>query len=286
MPKKQKKYIDQAPWFILAISRILNFVSHKIAEKYARYLFITPIKYKAPKREEFMIQQSKKSSLFIPSINKNIQVYEWGNDNKKILLIHGWSGRGTQLVKIAEKFIEQDYTIISFDAPAHGKSESKSTNMLEFIACIEEIEKKYGNFELAIGHSLGGMSLLNAIKNGFKINKGIIIGSGNSVQDITEMFVQKIGLPIVIADKMKISFEKQLNYKMEDLSAYIAAKSIETPILVIHDENDNEIPVSAAFAIFEQLKNGKIYITKKLGHRKILGDNQVINQILEFINEN
>ena len=33
------------------------------------------------------------------------------------------------------------------------------------------LEKQYGNFEAAIGHSLGGISLLNATRNGLKINQ-------------------------------------------------------------------------------------------------------------------
>jgi alpha-beta hydrolase superfamily lysophospholipase len=51
---------------------------------------------------------------------------------KKILLVHGWSGRGTQLFKIADELLKQGYSTISFDAPAHGKSPGK-TIMVDFI---------------------------------------------------------------------------------------------------------------------------------------------------------
>ena len=44
--------------------------------------------------------------------------------------------------------------------------------------------RKFGPFEYAIGHSLGSMSILNAIKNGLQIRKLVIIGSGDSVNDI------------------------------------------------------------------------------------------------------
>jgi alpha-beta hydrolase superfamily lysophospholipase len=80
---------------------------------------------------------------------------------KKVLLVHGWSGRGTQLFKIADELLKQGYSTISFDAPAHGKSPGKTTIMVDFITTILEIEKQFGPFDAAIGHSLGGMSVLN-----------------------------------------------------------------------------------------------------------------------------
>ena len=41
----------------------------------------------------------------------------------------------------------------------------------QFIASILELEKHYGSFEFAIGHSLGGMSVLNAIKQNLQVKK-------------------------------------------------------------------------------------------------------------------
>ena len=37
--------------------------------------------------------------------------------------------------------------------------------MSEFVAATLEIEKQFGPFEAAVGHSLGGMSLLKSTKN-------------------------------------------------------------------------------------------------------------------------
>jgi pimeloyl-ACP methyl ester carboxylesterase len=61
---------------------------------------------------------------------------------------------------------------------------------------------------------------------------------------------------------------------------------IDIPVLVIHDEHDAEVPVTCAYHIHENLKNGELMITKKLGHRKILGDTDVIQKSLTFINAN
>ena len=283
MTKKIKQIENNVPKSILYFAKFLNFFSSNLAERFARRLFITPIKHKIPKREFHMETESVQTKLFIPIIKKEIVVYSYGNSNKKILLVHGWSGRGTQLVKIADAFIENGYSTISFDAPAHGKSGAKTTLMIEFIESILEVEKTHGPFEFAVGHSLGGMSILNAIKKGLQVKKAVVIGSGNSVINIVNTFVEKIGLPNKVAVIMKNNFEKKYHFEMESFSAYEAAKEVRIPILVIHDNNDEDIPVSEAHHLAENLSDKEVLITNNLGHRKILGDSNVIAKIVEFL---
>ncbi len=273
----------QIPKVITVTAKLLQAISPKLATLFAARLFTTPLKHRLPKREINMEQNSSQQKLFIPKINKEINVYHYGDSPKKVLLVHGWSGRGTQLVKIADALLEKGYSTISFDAPAHGKSGSKTTIMPEFIACILEMEKQFGPFEYAIGHSLGGMSILNAVKQGLNIKKAVIIGSGDIIQDILDDFVSKIQMKPIIASMMKKYFEKKFGEPMELYSGSFAAQSVEIPILVIHDENDEDINIKAAYNIHKNLKNSQLIVTEKLGHRKILGDKKVIEMLLKFI---
>lgn len=236
-----------------------------------------------PKREIDMNQKSIQQMVAVPSINRTINVYEYGTSDKKVLLVHGWSGRGTQLYKIADEMLKLGYATVSFDAPAHGKSPGNSTIMVDFIASIIEIDKQFGPFEIAIGHSLGGMSVLNAIKEGLQVNKAVLIGSGDIVQDITDDFIRKLGLKPEMSQLLCEYFEKKYDRIMDDYSAYKAAEKTLIPTLVIHDENDPEVPISAGIHIHKHLKNGELMVTKKLGHRKILADSQVIEKIANFI---
>jgi pimeloyl-ACP methyl ester carboxylesterase len=283
MTKKSKKDISKIPNIILIFAKFLQFISPKLATKFAAKLFTTPIKHKIPKREFNMDEKSLQTKVIIPSIDKEIVVYQYGVSSKKVLLAHGWSGRGTQLVKFADALLDLGYATVSFDAPGHGKSHGNTSIMTDFIASILEIDKLYGPFDAAIGHSLGGMSLLNAVKQGLSINKLVIIGSGDKVQDILDDFVSKLKLNPEIAQNMKVHFEKKFGQKMENYEAHQAAKSVKNPTLIIHDENDYEVPVFCGKNIAKHLSNGIYHESKKLGHRKILGDHEIINMSMEFI---
>jgi pimeloyl-ACP methyl ester carboxylesterase len=271
------------PKIILVVGQFLSFISTKLTVQFAARLFTSPIKHPIPKRELEMDRLTRQEVLLIPSIQKEINVYHSGASLKKILLVHGWSGRGTQLVKFAEAFEKLGFQIVSFDAPAHGKSPGNTTSMLEFIGSIFEIEKQFGPFEAAVGHSLGGMSLLNAVKEGLQIKRLTIIGSGDIVKDIIDDFIKKLQLNSKISDLLRIHFEKKSNRTMDSYSSFHAAAEISIPLLVIHDENDEEVPVSCAYHIHQHLKNGDLMITQNLGHRKILGEAAVIQKTIQFI---
>lgn len=280
--KKNISY-DTIPKPILYTAKILQSISINLTVKFVKRLFITPIKYKIPKREFEMDRNSNQYFLNIPTINKKIMVYEYGKSDKKVLLVHGWSGRGTQLVKIADLLLKMGYSTVSFDAPAHGKSPGKTSILTEFIESIVELEKKYNHFDHIIGHSLGGMATLNSIKRGVKTKSAVLIASGDSVNEIIKDFIKKLKLKKEIGTKMKLSFEKDFNESMESYSAYIAAAQVNNPILIIHDKNDSDVPYTAALNIHKNLKNSTLVLTEGLGHRKILGNEEVLSNIERFI---
>lgn len=282
-PEKSYNGSVKVPVLLRSTIKILEATSPKLAAKFAIKLFTTPQKFKLPKREEQMDSESRQQTVLIESIGKEIHVYHYGNSHKKVLLIHGWSGRGTQLCSIAEKLLKCGYATVSFDAPAHGKAPGKTSDMTEFIAAALQLQKEFGPFEFAIGHSLGAMALLNAIKQGLNVKKAVTIGSGDVIKDIMDSFWQKLGMDIATGNLMIKLFEKKFNKSINDYSAYVAATAIDIPILVIHDEDDRDVPLNAAYHIKEHLHKGELSVTKGLGHRKILGEKSVIKQIISFL---
>ena len=283
---KKKKIQDSIPKPILIFGKILQFFSLNAATKFSILMFTTPFKHHLPNREKTMFNTSIKSKFYVKSIKKTINIYKYGKSNRAILLVHGWSGRGTQLVKIAEQLIHSDYQTISFDAPAHGLSQGKRTSMYDFIECIKEIDKSFGPFDALIGHSLGAMSVFNAMAKGVNCQTAIAISSGNSVRQIVNSFVNRMQLNPKISSKINTHFLKKFGESMENYSAYIACRNITKPILLIHDLKDTDVPASASIEIDQVLKHSTLLLTEGLGHRKILGDQVVINTIIQFIMKN
>ncbi|MEG0917484.1 MAG: alpha/beta hydrolase [Myroides sp.] len=282
MAQKQEKVLE-VPRYIKNTSKVLQTLNKNMAAAFALKLFETPIKYKMPKREQKMYEVSHKSKLTLPKSGKEIVIYENKFGPKKVLLVHGWNGRGTQLVSIAKAFKELNYTIISFDAPGHGKSTKTAANMKHFIEAVFELDKKYNGFDVMIGHSLGGMSVINSLGRGLQTDKAVIIGSGNTTKAITEDFLVTIGMKQKLTPILINLFERKYNDKMTNYDVADQALKVNVPVLIIHDKNDKDVPFTAAEAISKSLENNELLITTGLGHRKILGDEKVIEKIVQFV---
>ncbi|TBW25769.1 alpha/beta fold hydrolase [Gramella sp. KN1008] len=282
---KDKLPVQQilVPDYILKISRILTKISPFLASRFAARLFLTPFRYKLPEREREMFEHSEITKEHVPSINREIVVYNYGENEKKVLLVHGWSGRGTQLSKIALDLRKNGYSTVSFDAPAHGEAPGKISMMPFFIKSIHYLEEKYGPFEAVIGHSLGGMSSLRAIKDGLQTQKLVIIGTANSVTKITKDFAENMNMNREVAKRMKEYLDSKFGQDMDDYSGAISARDVKVHTLIIHDEQDVDVSVKDAYEIHDSLENCQILVTNGLGHRRILGNPEVINKITTFI---
>ncbi len=282
---KDKLPVQQllVPNYILWISRFLTTISPFLASRFAARLFLSPFRYPLPEREKEMEKNSIQKKVLVPSINREIVVYEYGEGDKTVLLVHGWSGQGTQLSKIAAALKEKGFKIISFDAPAHGKAPGKISMMPFFIKSIHYLDQVYGPFEAVIGHSLGGMSSLNAIKDGLSTKKLVIIGTANNVTKITRDFASNMKMNNEVASRMKKYLDSKFGQDMDDYSGAIAAKKVDVSTLIIHDEQDVDVKVEDAYEIDNELKDSELLITTGLGHRRILGNKKVINKISTFI---
>ena len=264
-------------------AKILELISSRLASFFGIRLFITPVNFPIPKREQYMLKSAQKKRLQIPEIKKEIEILSYGYSKKKVLLVHGWSGRSTQLFAFADKLLENGFMVISFDGPAHGKSTGRTTMMPEFLKTIEKINTTFGPFEAAIGHSFGATSLYNAAATFLDIKTFIAIGSGDRISEIISNFAKNLYLKEKSAKKIQSGLEKKWVIHLDDFSSSNVAKKIKIPVLVVHDKTDGDVPVSCAYKIRQNLEKGSLFITNGLGHTKILRNNEVVHKSIKFI---
>jgi pimeloyl-ACP methyl ester carboxylesterase len=275
----------QIPEKYIKTARFLQFFSKGLATSYAIKLFGTPLRHDRPERELAMTKSAQVTMLNVPDIKKTIKVFSYGYSKKRVLLVHGWSGRGTQLYRLADKLLENGYMVISFDAPAHGDSTGKTTLLIEFISAALAIQKVHGPFVSAIGHSLGGITVLNSISQGLQIQKAVTIAAGDSITYFLEEITNTLKLHPSILKRIKKRFFKKYGEDIEEYSGSKAAGKVKIPVLVVHDNSDKEVPVRCAHSIRQNLLIGQLLIKDNLGHRRILNDSDTLGAIVNFINE-
>ncbi|MDG1723535.1 MAG: alpha/beta hydrolase [Flavobacteriaceae bacterium] len=283
---KKKKKLKQGisvPLWLKQSLRLIERFSPEMGMRVAAHIFSKPLKFKLPEKERKALVHCHPELVTVPEINETIMCFEWKNKGEKVLLAHGWSGRGTQLYAIAESLHKKGYHVISFDAPAHGKSTGKITNMLQWGVAIKTLNNHYGEFDIYIGHSLGSMAILKYCEQASNAKKIITIGSGDQMRTIFDNFIMSVGLKPKTSERMKTYFQDKYNININEYDASYVVRQQQTPTLIIHDEDDLDINVSCAKNIHKQHPNATLMVTKGLGHRRILRDEKVIQKILSFI---
>jgi pimeloyl-ACP methyl ester carboxylesterase len=268
--------------------RIGGRLSPTIAGRMAYKLWFTPGRFKTPAREKPALLTAK---LATHQINHNsIITYSWGETNSAnpvVLLVHGWSGRGTQLGAFVQPLINAGYRVLSFDAPAHGKSSGKQTNLYEVADVILALQQHYGAINSVISHSFGGPCIATAIQRGFTTSRIVSISPPATVRGLVEKFNSTLHVPKKAGQKMMRQIENTFDKDIwQDISMLNTVKEITIEGLVIHDSNDTDIPWQEGKAVSDAWNKSRFIKTSGLGHRRILRDDFVIETAVAFIKGN
>jgi pimeloyl-ACP methyl ester carboxylesterase len=258
-------------------------LSTSLATRVALHLFFRPQRYKRPFREQEMHENALKTSCYIPKIDKEIQVFRFAGKGSKVLLLHGWSGRGTQLFAFADELRKSNTEVVTFDMPAHGQSLGNKTNIVELVACINEVYAKYGPFDHAIAHSMGSMALLRALRDGISLKSVVIIGSGDKIRNVFYRFSEQLQFSDKVTERMIQTVEKKFGMNLETYSSSMSLNQIEMPLLIVHDKYDKETPFRYSKDLHEIANNSELILTSGLGHHRILRDSKTVQKIVQFI---
>lgn len=260
-------------------------MSTSLATQVALYLFFRPQRFKRPVREQEMHDHALQTSCYVPEIDKVIQVFRFAGKGVKVLLLHGWSGRGTQLFAFANELRKSNAEIVTFDMPAHGQSKGNKTNIAELVACIKEVHAKYGPFDHAIAHSMGSMALLRALRDGIPMKSAAIIGSGDKIRNVFYRFSEQLQFSDKVTERMIQTIEKQFGMNLESYSSSMSLEHLKMPLLIVHDKDDKETPFTYSKDLHKIANNSELLLTSGLGHHRILRDSKTVQHIVQFINQ-
>lgn len=262
------------------INRI-DFFSPRLASAIAYRFFSRPSEGKLTLKElnPLHILADK---AFIEVDNQKIQVYQWKNGPKKVLLVHGWESNSMRWSWLLYFLKFKNYTFISVDAPAQGLSTGDELNVIEYTRFLEAVIQKYQP-EVVIGHSMGGAVTMyhQSIYESASVKKMIIMGAPSEFTSISAYYKRLIGM----SDKSYRHFlryiEKRFNFEKNSAQSINFIKNYAAQGLVIHDLNDETVAFSNALKITDIWKNAILYQTKGKGHA--LQDDGIFKVIEKFI---
>ena len=260
-------------------------LSPTIAGGIAYSLWFRPGRKQTPASEQQTLASAEIEHLEIK--NHSIATYRWGKlSGPTVLLVHGWGGRGTQLGAFVKPLLESGYRVLSFDAPAHGRSSGKKTNIYEVADVIVALQHNYGLFDAVITHSFGGPCTAIAMRRGLRTKRLVSISPPSSTVRLVEKFLSTLRIPEKAGRNMKVRFEKSFGPNLwDELSMVNSIQGVTIPGLLFHDSNDDVVPWQDGESVARAWNNARFIKTTGLGHRRILRDRNVIESAVRFLND-
>ncbi len=270
------------PGWLRLFFRFLEQFSPYLTFRLATLVFFSPFRFKTPTKELQFRQKAKLSTISFS--NNRVAIYEWGQSNTAVLLVHGWSGRATQVAHLGQHLVKAGYKVISFDAPAHGQSNGRHTHFMEFATLIHEMKLRFPEINYVVGHSMGATAVGHALSEGLKIEKAVIIGAPASTNWVLKTYCEKINVSPKIGQRIKQHIENKFDVTFDEMGLDKISEKLSTVCLIIHCEDDLETSVKDAYIIHSKWKNSTLAITANLGHRRILKDATIAHKIINFLN--
>lgn len=255
-----------------------------VADAWFVRLFFRPIRFATPPVETAVLKEATRFTVLAGS--NPVEAFQWGS-GPAVLFVHGWAGRGLQFYAFVKAFVDAGYSVVSFDAPAHGLSPGKVTSILDFRDAIKALHDRIGNFHAIVAHSLGGTASLFALTEGVRAERLITLSTPASDVEILREFAARIGASQARGNYLRAYVLKNFGQPFDTLMAPHFASALQPglPWLVVHDDRDKEVSVQSAGLLKAAYPQAAVTITSGLGHVRILRDPAVIQQCLSFVAE-
>lgn len=245
---------------------VLSRIAPDKAAELAFYFFSKPRKGFITADNLPPILQSAKID-FLNHNSISFPVYQWKQSGPEVLLVHGWESNAARWEPFIELLVQHNFSVISFDGPAHGMAGGKLFSIPDMAGCIATIQNEFKNPYL-IGHSVGGTASVY-YQHHFKdahLEKMAIIGAPSDLNKLIDNYNRLLGFNSKTAGHFRNFFEEKLEGKIEAFSAQRFAESIEIPGLIYHDKADEVVLIDEAHKITQGWKDAVLKTTEGLGH--------------------
>jgi len=261
--------------------RVLGLLVPGLAARWIYGLWLRPFRFSEPAAEAESRQTS--TPIQIPHRNIHLAGDSWGS-GPLIMLVHGWNGRGAQLAAFAPALVSSGFRVVSFDAPAHGRSPGQSTNMPEFGEAVRNVAEACGPVRAIIAHSLGVPSALIAIDQGLAVERFVGVSPPGDVYWMVDSFFETLKVPSSVRPPFIRRFEAQFGPQLwNQYSLHRIAAGLRLPALIIHDDNDRDVPVAQGRKLASTWPGAEFMETTGMGHRRVLRDPQVVARVFSFL---
>jgi pimeloyl-ACP methyl ester carboxylesterase len=271
LPEAQSPHLNE--W----MSRdVLSTLPKKDPVEIAVQVFCTPIRTQRSPYEFELLKEAQPIKL-----RNGVMAFSWGS-GPKVMLVHGWCGRGTQLSAYIKPLLESGCSVVALDCWGHGDSPGSTSHGVKFAESIMACANECVEFSAAIAHAVGAAAVIIALSQGLKLDRAALLAPP-SILNVMRRFASAREFDEADTERFIHQLEVESGFQREAVDHFTLADQIKTPVLIVHDENDRDVPFSDSVRLAELCSSATLEKTTGLGHLRLLKDKNVIAKSIDFI---
>jgi len=249
-------------------------------EQLAAWLFCHPTRGKAATDEQAVLDSGHAFTL--NACGHELAAWSWG-DGPTVLLHHGWNGRAAHMTGFVRPLLDAGFSVVTYDAPAHGESPGRITAAPEMARILREVAHRLVGLHGVVAHSLGGAATMLAIREGLKLERAVLLAAPSDLRGFVDLFGDHLGLPAHTREGLAQTTASWFDMEWPEMDVSHWAEGVRPPVLVFHDRDDNVVPWGHSERIRAAWDGAELITTEGLGHRRIRRDRDVIRKAVEFL---
>jgi len=269
---------------VAALLRGLHRVSPALGTHLAMGLFFTPVPTKWLARSRDVPRPWLERRL--PFEGGHISVWQRADiepGRPKVLLTHGWAGDAQQLRPQADTLAAAGFDPVLLDLPAHGRSSGWRSNLLQWVRALFAVTARLGPWDGVVAHSLGALAMAHALARGLPARRAALVALAPPPDQFLRWFAQAMGTGDGLAARMSRHVEQREGVSLGLFEPAWLGERVVQPTLLLHDRGDLTAPLAGSETLLAGLAAGRLYVTENLGHRRLLSDPAVMQQVLAHL---
>jgi len=264
--------------------------SEELGTDLAERWFTSPRRHRRPDREREILATGRPFAIDVTlraprwrGQRRRIAAWRWGH-GPTVLLVHGWEGRGSQLGALVEPLLRAGLSVVAFDAPGHGDSPGRRLYLADLADCIADIARAVGPLHGIVAHSFGAAAVLMAHQRGaVDARRNVMIAPNVLIDDAVARFARRIALDEPDRERLERQLADSNGVAVDALGVDQLVGQRDAALLVVHDRDDREVAFVHAEHLAAIWRNATLHATSGLGHRRILRDDAVISDVVDFL---
>ena len=180
-----------------------------------------------------------------------------------VVVLHGWGGTGADMLPIAPGLNDLGLHALFLDARTHGLSDEEDfMSMPRFAEDLETALDWLGDRDDVttigvIGHSVGAAAAILAASRSANVDAVVAVASFAHPE---ELLWRAIPYPAPIKWSLLRVIRQMIGVSYDEIAPRNRIGDVRAPVLLVHGEEDDVIPVEDALSLHEQLPSSKLII--------------------------